>query len=606
MTNENDISYRWNLEDIFPSDEAWAMAMANLEQELGALETCRGHLGSSARTLERCLHKIYELSKELRRVSAYAALLSDEDTRNARALEMRQSTELLATKFAQVTSFVKPEIIAIGREKLDAFLAEEPALAIYRYPLHDMLRQAPHTLGEDGEKLVATAGLMADAPSTVYAILSNAEIPWPEVSLSDGTAVHLDQAAYSHYRGVPTREDRRRVFEAFWKTWRGYQQTCGVTLYASVKRDLFYAQARRHPSCLEAALDGDNIPRSVYTTLLETANANLDTLHRYFRLRGRMLGIDDLQYFDIYPPLVHADLEFPIEEGERLVLESIEPLGAEYQATVEEGFSHRWMDVFPRPGKRSGAYSSETVYGVHPYVLLNYNNDYESVSTLAHEWGHSMHTFLANAAQPYPTASYSIFVAEVASTFNEALLLDLMLKKAQDDTSRLYFLGTALEGLRGTFFRQAMFAEFELEIHSLVERGEALSGERFSRIYGDLLRKYHGHDKGILTIDEPYTIEWAYIPHFYYNFYVYQYATSIAASSLFAERVLEDGARARDAYLAVLKAGGSDDPYTILKSAGADLASQAPYEALIRRMNEIMDQIEAILDRQPPRQRSPA
>ncbi len=573
--------------------------MTDLDRELCSLETCRGRFGSSVHDFRRCLDTIYDVSKRLRRVSAYASLLSDEDTTNAHALEMRQSAELLATRFAQATSFVKPEIIAIGRERLESFLAEEPALEIYRHPLSDMLRQAPHTLGEEGEQLVATAGLMADAPSTVYSILSNAEIPWPDIKLSDGTDVRLDQAAYGRLRATPHREDRHRVFEAFWTTWRKYQQTCGVTLYSGIKRDLFYAQARHYDSCLAAALDGDNIPPRVYTTLLDMANANLATLHRYFRLRGRMLGIDELHYFDIYPPIVHADLDFPIEEGERLVLESIEPLGPEYVATVRNGFANRWMDVFPRPGKRSGAYSSEPVYGIHPYVLLNYNDDYESVSTLAHEWGHTLHTVLANATQPYPTADYSIFVAEVASTFNEALLLDLMLKTAPDDTSRLYYLGTALEGLRGTFFRQAMFAEFELEIHRLVENGEALSGERFSRIYGDLLRRYHGHDDGIVTIDDLYTIEWAYIPHFYYNFYVYQYATSIAASSLFAERVLQEGETARERYLAVLKAGGSDDPYTILASAGVDLASPEPYEALVRRMNTIMDDIEEILERQP-------
>ena len=595
---QDDVSYRWNLEDIYPSEEAWELAMADLDRKLDSLESCRGRLGSSAQELKRCLDTIYGISKQLRRVSAYASLLSDEDTRNAHALEMRQSAELLATRFSQATSYVKPEIIAIGRDRLDAFLTGEPALGIYRFPLTEILRQAPHTLGEDGEKLVATAGLMADAPSTVYSILSNAEIPWPEIELSDGTSVRLDQAAYSRVRAVPQREDRRRIFEAFWTTWKGYQQTCGVTLYSGIKRDLFYAQARRYDSCLAAALDDDNIPPAVYTTLLDMANANLATLHRYFRLRGRMLGIGELRYFDIYPPLVHADLDFPIEDGKRLVLEAIDPLGPDYVSTVRHGFANRWMDVFPRPGKRSGAYSSGSVYDVHPYVLLNYNNDYESVSTLAHEWGHTMHSFLANTSQPYPTADYSIFVAEVASTFNEALLLDLMLKNAPDDTSRLYYLGTALEGLRGTFFRQTMFAEFELEIHRLVENGEALSGERFSTIYGDLLRKYHGHDEGVLTIDDLYTVEWAYIPHFYYNFYVYQYATSIAASSLFAERVLEDGAGARDDYLAVLKAGGSQDPYTILASAGADLATPAPYEALIRRMNTIMDQIEAILDRQ--------
>jgi len=346
-----------------------------------------------------------------------------------------------------------------------------------------------------------------------------------------------------------------------------------------------------------AALDGDNIPEAVYRTLIQETNANLATLHRYFKLRARMLGIKQLRYYDIYPPLVKADIKFPIETGEGLVLDALAPLGKDYVATVRKGFKHRWMDAFPRPGKRSGAYSSGSVYDVHPYVLMNYNDDYESVSTMAHEWGHTMHSYLANASQPFPTADYSIFVAEVASTFNEALLLQHMLKTAPNDTERLYYLGSALEGLRGTFFRQAMFAEFELKVHELVEKGEALSGQRFSEIYGDLLRRYHGDAQGIVKIDDAYTVEWAYIPHFYYDFYVYQYSTSIAASSLFAQEVLAGEPGARDRFLGVLKAGGSRYPYELLKDAGVDLATPAPYEALVQRMNTIMDEIEAILDR---------
>ncbi len=589
------LQYRWSLADIYPSPEAWREAHSDLEARLDGLEACRGRLGSDARSLRECLDTIFETSRLLRRLTAYAAMLSDEDTRDARALEMRQSAELLATRFAQGTSFVRPEILAAGKETLDRFLAEEPGLSIYRHFLKTILRQAPHTLDAAGERLVATAGLMADGPYGVYSILTNAEIPWPRVKLSDGTRVRLDQAAYGRHRAAPDRRDRKRVFDAFFKTWRAYRKTCGVALYSQVKRDLFYAQARKYPSCLAAALSGDNVPERVYTTLVDQANAHLDTLHRYFRLRGRLLGIEDLRYYDVYPPLVKADLEFPIEIGKRLVLESLKPLGREYVETVGRGFEERWMDVFPRPAKRSGAYASGSAYDVHPFVLLNYTDDYESVSTLAHEWGHAMHSYLANAAQPYPTADYSIFVAEVASTFNEALLSEHLLASARNDTERLFYLGSALEGLRGTFFRQVMFAEFELAIHRLVERGETLSGERLSEIYGELVRRYHGHDQGVLTVDDAYTVEWAYIPHFYYDFYVYQYATSIAASSLFVRRVLDGDREALEGYLDVLRAGGSDDPYEILRRAGVDLATAEPYRALMARMNRIMDGIEAIL-----------
>jgi oligoendopeptidase F len=477
-------------------------------------------------------------------------------------------------------------------------VAAEPRLEIYAHPLDDILRRAPHTLDSDREKLLASTNLLAGTPATVYNILTGAELPWPTVTLADGREVRIDQAAYTKYRAAPNREDRKKVYEAFWGKWAEFEQTMGVALYAELKKDLFYGQVRNYPSCLARALDADNVPETVYRTLIDTANANLPTLHRYLKLRGRMLGIDDLRYHDLYPPLVASDRVFPIEKGKRLVLEAVRPLGDDYAAIVETGFGNRWMDTYPRPGKRSGAYSSSGAYDVHPYVLMNYNDDYESVSTLAHEWGHAMHGNLANEAQPFPTAHYAIFVAEVASTFNEALLLEHVLKNAESDEERLYYLGSALEGLRMTFFRQTMFAEYELEIHELVERGEALSGERFTALYAELLERYHGHDAGVVTIDDAYALEWAYIPHFYYDFYVYKYATSIAAGSLFAREILDGKAGARDRYLEVLRAGGSKYPYDMLREAGVDLATPAPYEALIARMNAIMDQIEVILEKQ--------
>jgi oligoendopeptidase F len=344
-------------------------------------------------------------------------------------------------------------------------------------------------------------------------------------------------------------------------------------------------------------MTAENVPQSVYRTLVDVTNANLATLHRYLALRGRMLGISDLAYYDLYTPLVTTDLTFPIDQGKTLVLKSVAPLGEGYVATVKDGFENRWMDVFPREGKRSGAYSAGSAYGVHPFVLMNYNDNYDAVTTLAHEWGHAMHSHLANEAQPLATADYGIFVAEVASTFNEALLLEQMLADASSDTERLFYLGSALETLRGTFFRQTMFAEFELTVHELAEKREALTGARFSEIYLELVRRYMGHDKGVVTVDDAYAVEWAYIPHFYYNFYVYKYATSIAASSLFAKQVLDKETGAKERFLSVLKAGGSEYAYTLLKDAGVDLATPAPYEALMAQMNSIMDEIEAILSK---------
>jgi oligoendopeptidase F len=591
-------AHRWDLTDIYPSNEAWSAARRDLASDLEQLQACEGTLGDSAAQLAGCLQTFSELSQQLIRLSSYASMLSDENTRDPKALEMRQMATSLETTFAQASSFLEPEILAIGRDRISTLLAASPALADYQHFLDNILRLKPHTLDADGERLVATAGLMASAPSSIYGILANADMPWPTITLSDGSEARLDQAGYSRWRAVHNRADRKKVYEEFWSTWHDYRRTFGVALYSQLQRDQFYAQARSYPSCLAAALADNKIPEKVYHTLVASTNRHLPTLHRYLKLRARMLGIEDLRYHDLYPPLVTSDLSFPIATGKAAVLESLTPLGSEYIDVVRHGFEDRWMDVFPRPGKRAGAYSNGSIYDLHPYVLLNYNDDYESVSTLAHEWGHAMHSHLANSVQPYPNADYSIFVAEVASTFNEALLLDSVLANASSDTERLYYLGSALEGLRTTFFRQAMFAEFELEVHQLVERGEALTGDRFSEIYGELLRRYHGEAEGVVAIDDLYTMEWAYIPHFYYNFYVYQYATSLAAASLFAEQVLEGEDGAADRFLGVLEAGGAEYPYELLRDAGVDLATDAPYDALAARMNAIMDQIEAILERQ--------
>jgi oligoendopeptidase F len=363
-----------------------------------------------------------------------------------------------------------------------------------------------------------------------------------------------------------------------------------------VKRDVFYARVRRYENSLESSLDSDRIPVSVYYRLVEQSNEHLHVLHRYLRLRARMMDIEDMCYWDIYPPLVSGDGDYPVDRGKALVLEAMTPLGTEALEATEAGFAARWMDVYPRQGKKSGAYMNGHVYDVHPYVLMNYNDDYESVSTLAHEWGHALHSYFTNKTQHFVNADYSIFLAEVASTLNEALLLRRMLEESRTASERLFYLGHALEQLRGTFFRQAMFAEFELAIHERVESGNALTSDDFSELYGDLLRRYHGHSEGVVRIDDIFHMEWAYIPHFYYNFYVYQYATSVAAASFLAEQILGDQPGATAAYLDLLSAGGAGYPYDLLVEAGVDLARPEPYQALMRRMAGIMDEIEEILE----------
>ncbi|MDO9193986.1 MAG: M3 family oligoendopeptidase, partial [Undibacterium sp.] len=382
--------------------------------------------------------------------------------------------------------------------------------------------------------------------------------------------------------------------DAFWGKWKEFERTYGVTFYEMLKKDAVYAKVRNYPDSLTQALDANKLPRAVYDTLIEQTQANLPTLHRYFKLRAKMLGLQDMGYQDIYPPLVSSSLKFPLVMGTELMLASVKPLGEDYVKAMTKATTERWMDVYPRPKKRSGAYMNGVAYDVHPYLLLNHNDDYESVSTLAHEWGHAMHSYLANKNQPFVTADYPIFTAEIASTTNEVFLLDHMLKIAKTDDERLLYLGSALENLRGTYFRQAMFADFERTVHAQVDKGESLTGEALTKIYGDILKRYHGDKDGVVKINDLYATEWAYIPHFYNRFYVFQYATSIAAGSMFADEILKGKPGAKDKYLNILKAGGSVYPYELVKSAGVDMATPAPYLAVFARMNKIMDEIEAI------------
>jgi oligoendopeptidase F len=588
--------HRWDLGDIYPDNESWEAALAEIQSGIQGIESFQGTLDAGPQSLLDCLELHFSVLKEMYRASSYASMRYHEDTRVGITAGMEQRVGLVATRLSEAASYIEPEILALGSEAVADYLSGEPALETYRHQLEDILRRGSHTRSATEEEIIAAAGLVADAPSTTYGMLANADAPWPTVTLSDGTEFLLNQAGYSRYRSAADRADRELVFREFFDVWQRFARTYGTMLYAQVKRDVFYSRVRRYESSLYASLDADRIPVSVYRTLLEQADAHLHVLHRYFGLRARMMGIPQMDYWDIYPPLVSQDRQFPIERGEELVLAAVRPLGPEAHEALADGFGSRWMDVYPRQGKKSGAYMNGHVYDVHPYVLMNYNDDYESVSTLAHEWGHALHSHFTNRTQSFVNADYSIFLAEIASTLNEALLLHHMLQEAETQADRLFYLGHALEQLRGTFFRQSMFAEFELAIHERVERGEALTADDMSEMYGALLRRYHGHDRGVLVIDDMFDVEWAYIPHFYYSFYVYQYATSVAASSLLAERILNGEPGATTDYLHLLRAGGAGYPYDLLLEAGVDLASPEPYRALMRRMEGIMDEIEGLLE----------
>ena len=585
---------RWHLAALYASDESWNADVSKATAQIGELAACRGHLGDSASALRRCLELQDDLLKRYLRLVAYASMRYDEDTGVPASLERRQRARVLGTRFGEARAFVEPEILSVGRARIEQFLAEDAALRVYAHPLDDVLRKAAHTLDAPREEIIAAFGLTADTASSTYNVLTEADLPWPHVKLSDGTEFTLDESAYTLHREARAREDRKKVMDSFFAALKTYERTLGVTLYGQLKHDAVVAKVRGYPDSLTHALDDERMPRAVYDELVAQADANLPTLHRYMKLRARMMGLTELRYYDLYPPLVQSSTRYPLGEGKKTIAAAMAPLGSQYVARLTRALDSRWMDAYPRPRKQSGGYMNGIVYDVHPFLLLNYNDDYTSLTTLAHEWGHAMHSVLADGAQPFATSRYATFVAEIASTTNEALLLEHMLAQARTDDERLLYLGSALEGLRTTFFRQAMFGEFEREIHARVDRGEPLSGEALSKAYLELERRYYGDG---VAIDDAYGIEWAYISHFYRGFYVYQYATSIAASSLFVQRILAGEPGARDRYLDLLRAGGSDYPYELVKRAGVDLADAAPYQALAARMNGIMDRIEATLAR---------
>jgi oligoendopeptidase F len=586
---------RWRLEDIYANEAAWNADAAKVEAQVAQIEKCKGKLGTSARRFKECLDLIYDATKRYYRMGVYAGERESEDTGDASRQQLNQKAQVIGTKISEAGAFLSPEVLSIGKAKIDAFFKAEPGLKSYRHPIDDILRTAPHTLDANGESILASFGLTQGQAGSIYRIMANSDMPWPTVKLADGKEVKLDQSAYTKYREAANRDDRKKVMDAFFGKFKEFESTLGTTYYSSVKEDSVYAKVRKYPSSIARSLDANNLPRGVYDALVKSANENLPTLHRYFRLRAKMLGVSEMRYYDIYPPLIPGGREYPIDEGIRMMIESAAPLGPEYVAAMKKGVADRWMDVYPRPRKLSGAHMAGDAYDVHPYLLINYNNNYESVSTIAHEWGHAMHSYFSNRAQPFPTASYATFIAEIASTTNEAFLLDYALKTARTDDERLLYLGSALEQLRGTFFRQTMFAEFEQKTHELVDKGEPLSGEALSRIYGDLLRRYHGDAQGVVKIDDLYAIEWAYIPHFYNAFYVFQYATSVSAGSLFAEDILAGKPGAREKYLKLISSGGSDYPYDLVKAAGVDLATRAPYDAVAKRMNAIMDEMEKLV-----------
>jgi oligoendopeptidase F len=588
--------YKWNLAEIYPSVDAWRAAKERIQKALPTIGQFKGKLASSPSALADALDTLYAIDKELSRTFVYASMLADQDTRESGPQGMREEMVQLASAFSAEASYIEPEILKIPKPTLEKFIASEPRLKAHRFYVEDVARRASHTLTDSEERILAAAGPLAGSASNIYNILSNADFPYPTVTLSDGKTAKLDAAAFSVLRGLPNREDRQKVMSSFFRSLGSFSRTFGTTMNGQVQKASFFAKSRKYPSSLEMALDGPNIPTTVYTRLIDGVNRSLPSFHRYLTLRKRMMGLDELHYYDLYAPLVGSvDLAYTPEEAQKHVLAALAPLGEEYTEVLQRAFNERWIDLFPNPGKRSGAYSNGGAYDVHPYILMNFNGKYDDMSTLAHELGHTMHSYFSNRTQPYPLASYPTFVAEVASTFNEALLIDYMLKTIKDDDTRLAVLGNYLEGIKGTVFRQTQFAEFELRMHEMAQKGRPVTGDALAKLYMDITRRYYGHDQGVSVVDDYIAHEWSYIPHFYRDFYVFQYATSFTASSALAAKVKSGDEAAKQRYLAFIRSGGSKYPIDLLKEAGVDMTTDEPLDLTIKEMNRVMDEMEAIL-----------
>jgi oligoendopeptidase F len=593
----------WDLGDLYPSVEAWESAYRATVADVDALAGLKGQLGDSAAAMREGLVAISNANRAANRLQTYASLLADQDLRVSANTERQQRSQALFTRLGERTAWVAPELLAVGPERIKGYLAADAVLRQrFDYYLGNVLRGAPHTLGLEAEQVLAAAGDLQSQPAALQRQLANAEFAAPTIKLADGSSVTLDTAAYSKYRYSASRDERKQVFDAYWGAWQKVNGTAGAMLTTQVMSDEFTAKARHFDTALQAAQFPDNMPEAVYRTLIAETHAGLPALHRYYRMRARIMGISDtLRYYDGYPPLVvpAQPPHYDVADAERITLAALAPMGEEYLAALRHGFAGRWMHVAPAPGKYFGAYMNGSAYDVHPYLLFNHNDDFESLSTFAHEWGHAVHTQLAVKAQPYDKANYSTFIAESASIGNEMLLVDYLIANARTREEKLFFIGQGIEAIRAKFYRQAMFAEFELAIHEELEHGRALSGPRMSEIYCGLLRQYSGEAEGAMKIDEPYCTEWAFVPHFYMDFYVYQYATSIAGAAGFTDAIIKEGAPARERFLKLLKAGGSDYPYELYKRAGIDMASPAPYRALVARMNRLLDEFEALLAEAP-------
>ncbi|MEW6196319.1 MAG: oligoendopeptidase F [Bacteroidota bacterium] len=601
QTERKDVpeKFKWDNTLLYKNIDEWQKDRTAIEQKIEQLKSFKGKMSENAESFYSALRLYFDIYKNYYKLSDYAFRNADEDLRIGANQSVNQQATTLGTMFGEVSSFINPEILKVGEEKIKQFFDEKKELSEFRFFVNDILRLKEHTLTEREEQILAGAGAISSTMNEVHAVFDNAEKPNAKVKLSTGEEVELSSAAYSKYRAVPDREDREKVMSAMFDNYKKFQNTYGANLAGKVRADYFYAKNRNYKTVLEQSLNANKIPVTVYENLVEQIHKNLPTMHRFLKLKARMLGVDQLYYYDLYAPMVKdVEFKYTVEEGQKLLLDVFKPMGEEYVSTVKKSFDERWIDYAATAGKRSGAYSSGAAYDFHPYILMNWTDDFESVSTLAHELGHTMHSYFSNKHQPFVDAQYATFVAEIASTINENLLNNYMVKNVKTDDEKLYLLGEYLDLLRATIFRQVSFAEFEWEIHKKVEAGEPLTGEDMSKIYYDIVKKYYGHDEGVCIVPDYVAYEWAYIHHFVnYTYYVYQYSTSLIYATALAEKIVKEGQPAIDRYYNILNGGSSDYPIELIKKAGLDPLSSEAFDLTIAKMNSVMNQIDEILNK---------
>jgi oligoendopeptidase F len=589
-------AFKWRLSDIYASDEDWEADFEKMKAEIPKLASMKGTLGSSAESLLACLRQRDEMSVLMGRLFSYAVMKSHEDTADSKYQALANRVTTLSVEFSAAASFITPEIIAIPQRELDAFTDPEKtggAFDDYRFMLKEIIRQKEHVLSQPEEALLAKAGDMAAAPDNAFSMLTNADMKFPTIKDEAGKDVELTEERYFKYVSSRSRPVRKAAFEGLYETYRKNNNTLGATFNGMLKTSRFFADARKYASDIEAALSGPNIPEQVYVNLVETIENNLAPLHRYMALRKKVLGLDELHMYDIYVPLVDNPYkDIPWETAKEMTIEGLALLGPEYTGQLRAGMESGWIDVYPNRGKRGGAYSWGT-YGEHPYILLNYNGELSDVSTLAHEMGHSMHTFYSYKNQPFTTSDYTTFCAEIASTANEELLLDHMLRTTTDRQKRIYLLNRRLEIIRATVYRQTMFASFERDIHERNQLGSDTTAEEMGRMWRSLNIKYFGPG---VAADEEIKLEWSRIPHFYSPFYVYQYATGYSAATALAKAITEEGQPALDRYLKFLSSGGNGYSIDLLREAGVDMTTPQPILDVIELFGKTLDEIEKLLD----------